>query len=93
MKNLVPPSFFRRIQYNTVDLLFLIIVLIIITNALPFFSSVPTVVNWLLFGTLGIVYDIVFHKYMHFTPGQDIMGMFLRKNDERGANPTTKSYG
>ncbi len=90
MKNLVPPSFFRRIQYNTVDLLFLIIVLIIITNALPFFSSVPTVVNWLLFGSLGIVYDIVFHKYMHFTPGQDIMGMFLRKNDERGANPTTK---
>lgn len=90
MKNLVPPSFFRRIQYNTIDLLFLIIVLIIITNALPFFSTVPTVVNWLLFGSLGIVYDIVFHKYMHFTPGQDIMGMFLRKADERGANPTAK---
>lgn len=90
MKNLVPPSFFRRIQYNTIDLLFLIIVLIIITNALPFFSTVPTVVNWLLFGSLGIVYDIVFHKYMHFTPGQDIMGMFLRKSDERGANPTPK---
>jgi len=90
MKNLVPPSFFRRIQYNTIDLLFLIIVLIIITNALPFFSTVPTVVNWLLFGTLGIVYDIVFHKYMHFTPGQDIMGMFLRRADERGANPTAK---
>ena len=90
MKNLVPPSFFRRIQYNTIDLLFLIIVLIIITNTLPFFSTVPTVVNWLLFGSLGIVYDIVFHKYMHFTPGQDIMGMFLRKADERGANPTAK---
>ena len=90
MKNLVPPSFFRRIQYNTIDLLFIIIVLIIITNALPFFSSIPTVVNWLLFGLLGIVYDIVFHKYMHFTPGQDVMGMFLRKNDERGANPSAK---
>lgn len=90
MKNLVPPSFFRRIQYNTIDLLFLIILLIIITNALPFFSSVPTVVNWLLFGVLGIVYDIVFHKYMHFTPGQDIMGMFLRNGDERGANPSAK---
>jgi len=90
MKNLVPPSFFRRIQYNTIDLLFLIIVLIIITNALPFFSSIPTVVNWLLFGSLGIVYDIVFHKYMHFTPGQDIMGMFLRNSEERGANPTGK---
>ena len=90
MKNLVPPSFFRRIQYNTIDLLLLIIVLIILTNALPFFSSVPTVINWLLFGTLGIVYDILFHKYMHFTPGQDIMGMFLRKSDEQGANPTAK---
>jgi signal peptidase I len=90
MKNLVPPSFFRRIQYNTIDLLFLIIVLIIITNALPFFSSIPTVVNWLLFGSLGIVYDIVFHKYMHFTPGQDLMGMFLRNSEERGANPTGK---
>ena len=90
MKNLVPPSFFRRIQYNTIDLLFLIIVLIIVTNALPFFSTVPTFVNWLLFGLLGIVYDIVFHKYMHFTPGQDVMGMFLRKSDERGANPTAK---
>lgn len=90
MKNLVPPSFFRRIQYNTIDLLLLIIVLIIITNALPFFSEVPTIVNWLLFGSLGIVYDIVFHKYMHFTPGQDIMGMFLRKSDEQGADPTAK---
>ncbi|MBC7450240.1 MAG: signal peptidase I [Cytophagales bacterium] len=90
MKNLVPPSFFRRIQYNTIDLLFIIIVLIIITNLFPFFSEIPTIVNWLLFGSLGIVYDILFHKYMNFTPGQDLMGMFLRKNDERGVNPVNK---
>jgi signal peptidase I len=90
MNKLVPPSYFRRIQYNTIDLLLLIIVLIIMTNALPFFATLPTLVNWLLFGLLGVTYDVVFHKYMHFTPGQDVMGMFLRKEEERGANPTSK---
>jgi len=90
MKNLVPPSFFRRIQSNTIDMLLIIIVLIIVTNLLPFFSTIPTIINWLLFGLLGIAYDLLFHKYMRFTPGQDIMGMFLRKNDERGMNPSNK---
>lgn len=90
MKNLIPPSLFRRIQYNTIDLLLIIIVLIIITNLLPFFSTIPTIINWLLFGLLGIAYDIIFHKYMGFTPGQDVMGMFLRQHDQHGINPTNK---
>jgi signal peptidase I len=91
MKNIVPPAYMRRLQSNTIDFLILSILLIVITNLLPFFSMVPSFVNWLLFGALGVAYELFTHKRLTATYGQDVMGLFLRNNAERNKNPETKA--
>ncbi|MFN8415121.1 MAG: signal peptidase I [Cytophagaceae bacterium] len=91
MATLVSPAIIRRIQYNTIDLLFNIIILLILTNLVPVFSSLPTILNWALFGGIGLAYEVIFYNLMRSTPGQDIMGIFLRKFEEQNIYPDKKT--
>ncbi|MCU0416685.1 MAG: signal peptidase I [Cytophagaceae bacterium] len=87
MATLVSPALIRRVQYNTIDLLFNIIVLLLLTNFIPVFHQLPSWLNILLFGGIGLTYELLFFQLIRTTPGQDIMSVFLRKHEERNVHP------